>query len=150
MPTGSSLKDIGFDEVGMDEGWAACPPSKKMTKNGKSHGRDPAIDPRAAAKRQQVDKAFSIGNNQTSMMHRMNSDGTISPVVDQLLFPDMASLVKKIHAKGLKAGWYLNDCLSYCESLGDTCSAEECIPGDVKAFIAYGFDSLKVCCHMHR
>jgi hypothetical protein len=27
---------------------------------------------------------------------------------------------------------YLNDCLSYCESLGDHCSAEECIPGDVQ------------------
>lgn len=53
-------------------------------------------------------------------------------------------LVDKIHAKGLKAGWYLNDCLSYCASLGDHCSAEECIPGDVKAFVAYGFDNLKV------
>ena len=26
MPAGSSLKDLGFNEVGMDEGWAACPP----------------------------------------------------------------------------------------------------------------------------
>ena len=56
----------------------------------------------------------------------------------------MKGLVDKIHAMGLYAGWYLNDCLSYCESLGDQCSAEECIPGDVKAFIEYGFDALKV------
>ena len=39
---------------------------------------------------------------------------------------------------------YLNDCLSYCASLGDHCSAAECIPGDVKALVEYGFDSLKV------
>ena len=33
---------------------------------------------------------------------------------------------------------YLNDCLSYCASLGDQCPAGECIPGDVKAFVDYG------------
>jgi hypothetical protein len=65
-------------------------------------------------------------------------------VVDKLLFPDMKGMVDQIHAMGLYAGWYLNDCLSYCQSLGDQCSADVCIPGDTKAFIDYGFDALKV------
>ena len=56
----------------------------------------------------------------------------------------MKGLVDKVHALGLKAGWYLNDCLSYCNDLGDHCSADDCIPGDVKAFTTYGFDNLKV------
>jgi len=37
--------------------------------------------------------------------HRANADGSISPVVDDVVFPDMKALVDKIHAKGLKAGW---------------------------------------------
>ena len=39
---------------------------------------------------------------------------------------------------------YLNDCLSYCLSISDHCSAQQCIPGDVRAWHAYGFDSLKI------
>ena len=103
--------------------------------------------------------------------------GTTSPVVDEKAFPDMKGLVDKIHAKGLRAGWYvddyrvphtlfsrirrrpshtlqrasipilaryLNDCLSYCLSISDHCSAAQCIPGDVRAWHAYGFDSLKI------
>lgn len=89
-------------------------------------------------------RRLSAGNNKTSMYHRINADGTISPVVDKLVFPDMKGMVDQIHAKGLRAGWYLNDCLSYCASLTDTCSAAECIPGDVKAFHDYGFDNLKI------
>jgi hypothetical protein len=77
-----------------------------------------------------VDKPFDIGHNRTSLFHRLNPDGTTSPVVDELAFPDMKGLVKQIHAKGLRAGWYLNDCLSFCLSLSDECPAEQCIPGD--------------------
>ena len=40
-PAGSSLRDLGFNQVGMDEGWATCPASKKINpKTGYSHGRD--------------------------------------------------------------------------------------------------------------
>merc|ERR1712113_480324 len=77
-------------------------------------------------------------------MHELNSDGSTSPVVDELAFPDMKKLVDSVHAKGLRAGWYLNDCLSYCASISDSCPASQCIPGDVKAFAQYGFDSVKI------
>ena len=143
-PAGTSLRDLGFNQVGMDEGWAACPSAKTDPETGYSHGRNPLVDTRAAQPRTNVSQPFSIGGGKTAMYHRANADGSISPVVDKVLFPDMKAMVDKIHGMGLYVGWYLNDCLSYCASLGDHCSAEECIPGDVKAFIEYGFDALKV------
>ena len=101
-PTGTSLKDLGFGEVGMDEGWAACPPKP----GPHPHGRDPSVDPRAAMPRTNVSApGFPIGGGKTTMMHRQNKDGSISPVVDPLVFPDMKRLVDQVHAKGLKAGW---------------------------------------------
>lgn len=100
-PAGTSLRDLGYNEVGMDEGWAACPPQP----GPHPHGRDPRVDPRAQP-RQNVTSPFPIGDNQTSMYHRLNSDGTISPVVDDILFPDMKRLVDNVHQLGLRAGWY--------------------------------------------
>jgi hypothetical protein len=53
--------------------------------------------------RENITSPFSIGGNKTAMFHRLNADNTtISPVVDPLVFPDMKSLVDKIHATGLK------------------------------------------------
>ena len=63
MPAGTSLKDLGFTSVGMDEGWTACPPKP----GPHPHGRDPSVDPRAVMKRQNVAHPFPIGNNKTSM-----------------------------------------------------------------------------------
>ena len=62
-------------------------------------------------KRQEVPApGFPLPNNMTGMFHSLNPDGkTISPQVDNVVFPDMKGLVDKIHALGLKAGWYLND-----------------------------------------
>eukprot|EP00038_Savillea_parva_P008836 m.179517 g.179517 ORF g.179517 m.179517 type:complete len:497 (-) comp14778_c0_seq1:22-1512(-) len=141
MPPGTSLLDLGYKSVGMDEGWAACPAQPGPF----PHGRDPRVDPRAAMKRMNVPEPFPIGHNMTAEYHKLNSDGTtISPVVDTLVFPDMKAMVDKIHAMGLKAGWYLDDCLSYCLSISDDCPPDMCIPGDVKAFTEFGFDNLKI------
>ena len=112
-PAGTSLRDLGFNQVGMDEGWATCPPAKTDPKTGYSHGRNPLVDPRAWQPRTNVSKPFSIGGGKTSMYHRANADGSISPVVDTALFPDMKGMVDKIHGMGVYVGWYLNDCLSY-------------------------------------
>lgn len=77
------------------------------------------------------------------MFHRSNEDGSISPVVNQTLFPSMKNLIEDIHSMGLSVGWYLNPCFSYCWKLGDTCG-DECNAGDVLATLAYGFDSVKI------
>jgi hypothetical protein len=49
--------------------------------------------------------------------HARNADGSISPLVNRTLFPDMKGLVERIHAMNLSAGWYLNPCFSYCWEL---------------------------------
>lgn len=48
------------------------------------------------------------------LFHRSNPDGSISPVVNQSLFPDLKGLVSRIHAMNLSVGWYMNPCFSYC------------------------------------
>ena len=49
--------------------------------------------------------------------HKRNNDATISPLVNQSLFPDLKGLVETIHSMNLSAGWYLNPCFSYCWAL---------------------------------
>lgn len=63
MPAGTSLRDLGYRSVGMDEGWAACPPKPGPD----PHGRDPRVDPRAKMRRQNVTAPFPIGGGLTSM-----------------------------------------------------------------------------------
>lgn len=111
LPAGSSLLTLGFNSVGMDEGWAVCAPKPGFPPGG-------------------------------SKFHRQNADGSYSPVVNTTIFPDIGALVSDIHAMGLKVGWYLNPCFSYCwgqENIGDLADA-----GDVAALTAYGFDSVKL------
>lgn len=81
--------------------------------------------------------------------HRTNADGSISPVVNASLFPDMRGLVADVHGMGLSAGWYLNPCFSYCwgqETIGDEGNA-----GDVAALSSFSFDAVKLdgCANQH-
>jgi alpha-galactosidase len=113
LPVGSSLVDVGFAEVGLDEGWASVGWPNGWPDGGWAY-------------------------------HRTNADGvTVSPVVNTTLFPSLLNLTTLLHSRGLRAGFYLNDCLSYYRELGDTCPDEVCSPGDVAFFAAAGFDSLK-------
>ena len=72
-PACTSLRDLGYGSVGMDEGWAACAPQPGY----------PAGD---------------------WLFHRSNADGSIAPVVNATLFPDLRALVRGIHAMGLDVG----------------------------------------------
>jgi alpha-galactosidase len=112
MPAGASLRSLGYDSVGMDEGWAVCEPQPGFMPGGYK-------------------------------FHRTNADGSLSPVENKTLFPDIGGLVADIHAMGLKAGWYLNPCFSYCWGAGDTVG-DAGDAGDVAALAAFGFDSVKL------
>jgi hypothetical protein len=48
------------------------------------------------------------------LFHRSNANGSISPVVNASLFPDLKAQVARIRAMNLSVGWYLNPCFSYC------------------------------------
>lgn len=113
LPIGSSLLSLGFNSVGMDEGWAVCEPK-------------PGFQPL------------------NSMFHKTNPDGSVTPQINTTLFPDLKGLVETIHSMGLKAGWYLNPCFSYCWALGDVCNTQECFEGDVRVALTSGFDSVKL------
>ena len=111
-PAGTSLSTLGYNSVGMDEGWAWCEPAPGFPPSG-------------------------------SMFHKMGAGGDYTPLVNTTLFPDMKGLVAEVHAAGLKMGWYLNPCFSYCFEQGDKCG-DACTPGDAAATLAYNFDSVKL------
>lgn len=65
-----------------------------------------------------------------------DADG--NPIVNIARFPDLKRMADYAHSKGILAGWYFNNC-----DCRDSCSSDACFEGDVKAAVAYGFDSLK-------
>ena len=65
-----------------------------------------------------------------------DSDGT--PTIDSD-FPDTKKMVDEIHAKGLKAGWYLNGC-----KCGERSEHTINYEGDVRSLAAFGFDDVKI------
>lgn len=101
---GRSLLDLGYRDVGLDDGWQAC------------------------------------GDGVRSGFHA--ADGT--PLVNLTRFPSLEAMTRKAHDVGLTAGWYVNNCLcpetTYREQEEITAHYE----GDVKAFVEYGFDSVKL------
>lgn len=100
---GFSLKSLGYEFVGLDDGWQKCGAGV----NGSFH------------------------------------DAHGNPIIDTKKFPDMAGMVSKAHALGLKAGWYLNNCIcnerSFVGPIVDTIQER-----DVAALRRYDFDGLKL------
>lgn len=77
-----------------------------------------------------------------------------APIVDTSRFPDLKALSAKADAKGIKLGWYGNNCPEtrgtgrgpkYCgekSKLPDDWSPA--LHGDVNALITYGFSAVKL------
>jgi len=61
------------------------------------------------------------------------------PTINTVSFPDTGKMVVDIHAKGLKAGWYLNGC-KCGERIEKTINYE----GDIKDLHAFDFDGVKI------
>ena len=100
---GFSLRSLGFEFVGLDDGWQQCGAG--------------------------VNKSF----------HTAAGD----PIIDLKKFPDMGAMVAKAHSLGLKAGWYLNNCI--CNERSFTGPIVDLIQKqDVAALRKYGFDGLKL------
>lgn len=66
-------------------------------------------------------------------------DAQGNPVINTARFPDMKAMVDSIHALGLTAGWYGNNCIC-----ADTCNTTECFEGDVRALVSFGYDGYKL------
>jgi len=117
---GTSLADLGFDRVGIDDGWQACNRGKNLS-GGTFHA----------------------------------DDGT--PLVNKTLFPNLASLVAFAKSRGVKMGWYINNCICH-ESKGriggetgkNGAWVNRTYIGDVKQVTAAGFESVKIdSCGLH-
>ena len=99
----TSLLDLGYDHVGLDDAWQACGTGV----NGSFHDKD--------------------GN----------------PLVNVKAFPNMTAMNDYAHHKGVKSGWYLNNCI--CEESGQLRrNWLQQMQGDVHALIRYGYDSVKL------
>ena len=100
---GASLLSLGYEFVGLDDGWQKC------------------------------------GAGINGSFHTASGD----PIVDESKFPDMEGMVVKAHSLGLKAGWYLNNCI--CNERGLTGPIVDLIQRrDVVALRHFGFDGLKL------
>jgi len=99
VPT--SLLDLGYSNVGLDDGWQLCG----------------AYGP----------EKFTF------------HDALGSPVINRSRFPDFEAMTAHAHAKGLTAGWYLNNCIC-----SDHCKSTKCYHGDVVALTEFGFDGVKI------
>lgn len=100
---GVSLLSLGYEFVGLDDGWQAC------------------------------------GTGVNGSFHDARGD----PLIDNRKFPDLGRMVAKAHALGLKAGWYLNNCI--CLERGIEGKLADLIPErSVAALRRFGFDGVKL------
>ena len=100
----TSLLDLGYVNVGLDDGWQACG-----------------------------------GGSVNSSFH--DADGT--PLVDGVAFPALGDMVRRAHRMGLRAGFYLNNCV--CPELCLEAAKEaEAMEATAAAVVALGFDAVKV------
>ena len=163
VPT--SLKDLGYLYVGLDDHWQNC---TTICPNGTVV---PSWAPRMHGDNLDYDYQGCVnatgGNVEGARAIPWYSDGTDpamgpygTPQVDTHRFPDMKGMVTKAHAMGLRAGWYMGNyqcsgANSQCNhggkrgnvSLGANCSEwdmDRLAAGSVKALVEYGFDSVKL------
>lgn len=153
VPT--SLADLGFSDIGLDDNWFVKWRRKAMgtgSSRRKAHiyaflrafclATLPTERPRFCAP---VPILELSANNRQNCSHRgpnnytYHDPNTGAPLVRLDTFPDMKAMTDYAHSLGLTAGWYGNNCIC-----SDHCDTPECYAADVAATVAYGFDSTKL------
>lgn len=112
----TSLADLGFDWISMDDGWQQCNCSVRQD-------LDPSLP--------KCDGDLCFGG------HCSWHDKDGNPLVRKSRFPDMKALVDFGHSLGLKVGTYLNTCI--CNEHGPQHYEQ-----DVKWMMDMGFDGVKI------
>ena len=116
----TSLAQLGFDYVSIDDGWQQCNCSTRQSLDPNLPPCDPWAD-----------------CNQGRCTWHDNVTGVPRVRLDR--FPDMQGMVAKGHAMGLKVGIYLNTCI--CMEAGNALTHYE---EDAAWLVAMGFDEVKV------
>ena len=112
----SSLADMGYARVGIDEG-ADSPPIASFNHGVLGWENCSGSDP-----------------NHGLRQHDVNG----FPMVNTDKFPDLKSLVDYGHAKNIKMGWYFNGC-----ACGERKERLLNYQGDIQRLVEYGFDGAK-------
>jgi len=118
VPT--SLLDVGYVSVGMDDGWQQCNCST----------------PQGPYPHSSTNVSCSV-NDCRGGKCTFHDQTTGRPLVDKLRFPDLAALVAYGHSLGLQVGFYLNTCI--CMEKGRTYFEE-----DVAFMAEMKFDTVKI------
>ena len=115
---GFSLLDLGFSDVGVDDGWQAC---------------DAGV---------LVDNATTQCAPFCTSFHA--ADGT--PLLNRSKFQDLKALVDYGHGKGTTMGWYNNNCMCGDEyaKRNNATWRQLCDEGDIKLLLSAGFDGVKI------
>jgi len=61
------------------------------------------------------------------------------PLIKASTFPNLTQMVSELHGMGLRAGFYMNNCICH-----DSCSTDTCFEGDVGVLVEAGFDEVKL------
>lgn len=136
VPT--SLKDLGYVYVGLDDHWqnctVICPNGTVVPSWNTWHSFD------------YTGCKDGYGHNVpgAKTIPWYEEDGT--PLVDEHRFPDMKGMVDRSHRMGLRSGWYFGNyqCRAGGAPAGDDWTWATMAAGSVKAIKKYGFDSVKL------
>ena len=71
-------------------------------------------------------------------------DGDGKPLINSKKFSDMAGMVAHIHSRGLRAGWYINNCMCAERNFSDPAFIETVYRGSVAALHSLQFDGIKL------
>ena len=139
VPT--SLKDLGYLYVGLDDHWQNCTmhcANGTVIPSWETSGSWPGFGYKSCA------------NTTGSYVDPPWYDNDGNPRVDTHRFPDLKGMVAKAHGMGLRAGWYFGNfqCRSGALSAFRNKSAKvdfaKLAAGSVRAIAEYGFDSVKL------
>jgi len=71
-----------------------------------------------------------------------DADG--NPIINTKTFPDLKAMTDHAHSLGLRAGWYMNNCICSENQYTSPEEIEKHMKGDVAAIVKYGFDGVKL------
>eukprot|EP00755_Sulcionema_specki_P002183 Sspe_Gene.118230::Locus_111082_Transcript_1_1_Confidence_1.000_Length_1370::g.118230::m.118230/K07407/E3.2.1.22B, galA, rafA; alpha-galactosidase len=74
-----------------------------------------------------------------------------NPIVDRVRFPNMKAMTDYAHARGLKPGWYMNNCHCMERGIGDKDLVDRIYRNSTRALVDFGFDGVKLdsCSQFH-
>ena len=71
-------------------------------------------------------------------------DANGSPLINTTTFPDMKAMTTHGHSKGMRVGWYMNNCICAEHNFTQAAYEKNHMENSVKALVDLGFDGVKL------